>query len=124
MEQAQRRHEGQEKSLEGEEAGFPPPGIRKKGGRGLELSPRRHRSRPPAIPHPVWGSGALGKTPPGRCCTRDSGGLGWGEARGPSVRAFETVPEKAGECVQRARRELEKGDKLADWVGVDPGFNP
>ena len=34
MEQKQRRHEGQEKSLEGEEAGFPPPRIRKKGGRG------------------------------------------------------------------------------------------
>lgn len=59
MEQAPRRHEGQEKSLEGEEAGFPPPGIRKKGGRGLELSPRRHRSLRPAIPHPVRGCGAL-----------------------------------------------------------------
>lgn len=123
MEQAPRRHEGQEKSLEGD-AGFPPPGNRKKGGRGLELSLPRHRSRRPAIPHPVQGSGALGKTPRGRCCTRDSGGLGWGEGGGPNIRALELVSEKAGECVQRARRGLGKGDKLGHWVEVDPVFNP
>ena len=113
MEQAQSRHEGQEKSLQGE-AGFPPPGNRKKGGRGPELSLRRHGGHRPALPHPVRGSGALLHP---RLWGPGVGRRGWSQCTRPR-----TDPREVR--VQRARRGLEKGDKLGDWVGVDPVFNP
>lgn len=81
--------------------------------------------QPPACtPAPSPGQRGAGEDAPRALLHSRLWGLGWGEGGGPNVRALELSPEKAGECVQRAGRGLEKGDKLGDWVEVDPVFNP
>lgn len=119
---AGRTHEGQEKSLEGKEAGLLPPWNGKESRPWLEQCPRRPLLRPDNRPARTRGRVqarglALGTTPTERRCRQTAA---HGAGCGPSVRALELLPEKAGRCGQWARRGL--GSKK-NAGGVDSMFN-
>lgn len=113
------------KSLEGKEAGLLPPWNGKEGRRGLEQCPRgpplRPDRRPAGSPGRVpRGARRWEPRPPSAAAAIDSGAPARGAGCGPSVRALELLPEKAGRCGQWARRGL-RSEK--NGVGVHSMFN-